>query len=93
MRKARKLLLKGQREKVSEHELFSAYERMREIENTAVKKTISTRRASARKKDAVKKSIKQKPNKKISTEINIPDDLTIEEIKPFDGLLEDFDDL
>lgn len=92
LRKARKAMLKKSREKVDEHELFDAYERLRDIEREAVKKTLSTRRAKARRDEARKKVIKPTETPETS---QFPPSLQTEPatpVEPFDGLMEDFDE-
>ena len=92
LRKARQSLLKINKEKrVSEFEIFDTYERMREIEQNSVKKTLASRRSKARKKDAQKKVIREESNNTNNSDETFiaKNNITIE---PFDGLMDDFDE-
>lgn len=85
-------MLKESKEKVDENELFDTYERLREIERKAVKKTLSTRRAEARRDEAQKKVIRPKEPMESSSfpPALVADPETV--IQPFDDLMEDFDE-
>lgn len=88
LREAKKRLEEEGRSVVDEAAIFSAYDRMREIEETAVSKSKSARRAVQRRKQH---SIVEKPKVESPDAVKLPDTLPAIDLEAFD--IDEMDDL
>lgn len=88
LREAKKRLEEKGRSVVDEAAIFNAYDRMREIEETAVSKSKSARRAVQRRKQH---SIVEKPKVESPDAVKLPDTLPAIDLEAFD--IDEMDDL
>lgn len=88
LREAKKRLEEEGRSVVNEAAIFEAYDRMREIEEAAVSKSKSARRAVQRRKQH---NVIEKPKVESPEEVKLPDELPAIDLEAFD--IDEMDDL